>query len=84
MFRNIDALLYGIVCTAVSTVIIDKIMNGTCSGKTVLVITNLGQVMAEEIDRVTSRGATVLRARGGFVGEFTQVYGEGFQSIDEN
>lgn len=117
IFRDIDAVLYGIICTAVCTAVLDKIMNGTCSGKTVLIITTSGWEIAREIDRVTSRGATIMDAVGGYtrakkeavlcvcshrqipmirqivrqidekafviVGEFTQVYGEGFSDIQE-
>lgn len=118
VFRNIEAVLYGIVCTAVTTAVIDRIMNGACSGKTVMIITESGRRIAAEIDRAMGRGATIMRATGGYsgtqkdavlcvcshrqipqvrrvvqgldgnafviVGEFTQVYGEGFQKLEEN
>ena len=68
VFRNIEAVLYGIVCTAVTTAVIDRIMNGACSGKTVMIITESGRRVAAEIDRAMGRGATIMRATGGYSG----------------
>lgn len=69
VFRNIDALLYGVICTYAASLIIDKIMYGAGSGKLAIIITRDGGATARRIDAETGRGATLVRAIGAYSGE---------------
>lgn len=67
-FRNIDALLYGAICTYAQSLIIDKVMYGAGSGKLAIIITADGPAAARAIDAETSRGATLVKAIGAYSG----------------
>lgn len=64
VFGNVDAALYGLVATFVTSTVIDKIMYGLDAGKLLIIITNHGQLVADRIGEVTGRGSTAIRARG--------------------
>lgn len=66
VYKNIDAMLYGIIYTAVSTLIIDKFMNGFSMGKMSLIISDHPQEIYDEINRLLERGATFLKAEGAY------------------
>lgn len=68
IFGNIDAVLYGVVSTYASSVVIDKIMYGAGSGKLAIIITTDGFATARRIDEETTRGATLIRAIGTYSG----------------
>ncbi len=68
-FKNIDAILYGIISTYASTAVIDKILYGAGSGKLAIIISNKGSEVAEAISRKTERGSTLIRATGTFSGQ---------------
>ncbi len=63
---GINAVLYGIVCTIVSSVVVDKIMYGTSSGKLAIIITDKGQAVCERIDNEVKRGSTIINAIGSY------------------
>lgn len=67
-FGNIDALLYGAICTYAQSLIIDKIMYGAGSGKLAIIITADGPAAARAIDAETGRGATLVQAIGAYSG----------------
>lgn len=69
IFKDVNAVLYGIVNTIVTSIIIDRVMTGTNSGKLTLIITGKGREIAQEIDRTTGRGSTLLKVHGGYQGE---------------
>lgn len=115
VFHNIDAVLYGLIYTIVSSMVMDKFLGRFDSGKMALIITKNGRAMCTAIDEMSSRGSTRLMAHGGYkgepkevvlcvcsrrqlilvqqavmdvdedafmiVGEFEQVYGNGFQEL---
>ena len=64
VFRNVDAVLYGIVATAACTIAIDKIMYGIGAGKLAIIITDYGMELARKIDEDTGRGSTLIKAIG--------------------
>ena len=68
VFRNIDAVLYGIISTAMTTVIIDYILRGAGAGKLAMIISDRSQQLADKISEITGRGATILHATGSFTG----------------
>ncbi len=73
VFGNVDAALYGLAATFVASTVIDKILYGLDSGKLLIIITNHGQVVADQIGQVTGRGSTAIRARGTYTGHDREV-----------
>ena len=63
VFGNIDSVLYGIIATAVTSIVIDKVMYGVGAGK-LIIITSKGQLTAQQISRTCGRGSTLIRAIG--------------------
>ena len=64
VFGNVDSVLYGATATAVTSVVIDKILYHMGSGKLVLIITSKAEPMAREISDSCDRGSTSIQARG--------------------
>lgn len=64
VFRNVDAVLYGMVCTYASSVVIDKVLYGAGSGKMAVIVTSDGIATAEKISRTVERGSTLVKAIG--------------------
>lgn len=62
-------MLYGLAATAVTSVVIDKILYGVGAGKLVLIITSKGQSVADHIAEVCKRGSTMCNAVGTFTGQ---------------
>ena len=68
VFGRVDAVLQGIVMTAASTVMIDKILYGTGSGKRITIITDKGQAVADAIGKQIGRGVTMMQVTGAYSG----------------
>ena len=68
VFGRVDAVLQGIVMTGASTVMIDKILYGTGSGKRITVITDKGQEVADAIGTQLHRGVTMMKVVGAYSG----------------
>lgn len=66
VFNNIDAVLYGIISTVASSVVIDKIMYGANAGKLLLIVTNKSEELAFAINEIVQRGSTFLHATGSY------------------
>ena len=66
VFRNVDAVIYGLICTFCTSTMVDKIMYGLGAGKLLLIVTDHGYEVAKSIERATDRGATILRAEGSY------------------
>lgn len=73
VFRNVDAVLYGITMTFVCTTVIDKVMYGIGSSKLVTIITDKGDAIADTINRDIERGVTMVKAVGTFTGSERQM-----------
>lgn len=73
VFKNIDAVLYGIVSTVVSTIVIDKIMYGANSGKLLLIVTKKPEELAFAINEIVQRGSTFIHAQGSYTKADTTV-----------
>ena len=69
VFGSIDSVLYGLAATAVTSVVLDKILYGVGAGKLVLIITSKGQSVADHIAEVCKRGSTMCNAVGTFTGQ---------------
>ena len=66
VFGDVDAALYGVLATFVSTVVIDKILYGAGAGTLAIIITEKGKETAERISERAGRGVTSLRAVGAY------------------
>lgn len=66
VYGNIDAVLYGLIASFVTSTVIDKIMYGTGAGKLAIIITTCGPQVAVRIDEACSRGSTIIRAKGSY------------------
>lgn len=68
VFRHVDAVLYGLAATFVTSIVIDKIMYGMAAGALAIIITDRGMEIADKIGQITGRGSTAIRA----IGTYTQ------------
>ncbi len=68
IFRDIDAIIYGMIICFLLTKVIDKVMYGIDAGKMALIVTEKGQEVAVEINKYISRGATLLTGKGSYTG----------------
>ena len=73
VFGNIDSVLYGIVATGVTSIVIDKTMYGVGAGKLIIIISDHGQEVADKIANAIDRGSTLIRAIGTYTGSERQV-----------
>ena len=69
VFGNINAVLYGVLMTIVSTTLIDKVMYGTGTRRMLLVISDKAKEIADAIMDETERGATLADVRGAYTGK---------------
>lgn len=66
MFSDTDGIIYGIMMSSLMSMVIDKVMYGVDRGKVALIVTEHGEEIAFEVERLTGRGATFLKAQGSF------------------
>ena len=66
MFSDTDSIIYGIMMSYLMSMVIDKVMYGVDRGKVALIVTEHGEAIAFEVERLTGRGATFLKAQGSF------------------
>ena len=69
VFGNINAVLYGVLMTIVSTTVIDKVMYGSGTRRMLLVVSDKAQELANAIMEETERGATLADVRGAYTGQ---------------
>lgn len=73
VFGDVDAVLYGVASTGVSTIVIDKILYGAGAGTLAVIITEKSREISEKISEAAGRGSTVLPAEGGYTGQKREV-----------
>lgn len=73
VYKDVNAILYGIIFTIVSTVIIDKFMSGSIAGKMSLIISDHNEAIAKKINAEIGRGATYLKGEGCYTGKEKKV-----------
>ncbi len=73
VFGDIDSVLYGILATAATSIMIDKVMYGVSAGKLMIIITSHGQAIAGNISAASGRGSTLIRAIGTYTDAERQV-----------
>lgn len=69
VFGNVDAVLYGMICSFSASILMDKILYGIGAGKLLIIITNQSHELAEEICKMTDRGSTLIKAIGTYTYE---------------
>lgn len=72
-YRSIEAILYALVTIFVSTQAIDLVSSGFSHSKTVLIVTEHGEEIANEILYSLDRGVTILNAYGGYTKNEKQI-----------
>lgn len=68
VYKDINAMLYGFIMTILYSLIIDKIMYGFDSRKLVMVITENGQAISNQIGEEVERGVTITDGVGAYTG----------------
>lgn len=71
--NGIDSIIYGLVLNYLYSVVLDKLISGTNSGKLMLIISDHTREIIDEIDKMVNRGSTILRGYGGYTGEEKEV-----------
>jgi len=66
VFRNLDAVILGMLSSIVTTMVIDKIIYGLGAGKLVFVVTSHAEEVAMRIEVTTGRGCTFLQGQGSY------------------
>lgn len=69
VFGDVDAVLYGVASTGVSTIVIDKILYGIGAGTLAIIITGRGKEVAARIAERAKRGVTAVPASGTYTGQ---------------
>lgn len=64
VYKNVDAVLYGLITTFATSIVMDKIMYGISAGALAIIITDKGLSIADAIGEITGRGSTAIRAIG--------------------
>ena len=70
---NIDAVLYGILFTFVSTTMIDKLMYGSGSRRMLQVVSDKAREISQAIMAEINRGATLMDVKGAYTGQTHQM-----------
>ena len=73
VFGNVDAVLYGLTATLLTSLVIDKIMYGMGAGTLLIIVTDHGKEIAEKIGEKIGRGSTQLKGRGSYTGDDREV-----------
>ena len=66
VFHEIDGLLYSIIVTFLISTVMDHFMYGIYKGKLTFVVTEHGKTVVDAIDKISGRGATIVKGVGGY------------------
>ena len=69
IFGDVNAVLYGLVCSFTTSLVMDKILYGFGAGKLLIIITEKSRAIADAISKRADRGSTVIKA----IGSYTQM-----------
>ncbi|MGL6201344.1 MAG: YitT family protein [Lachnospiraceae bacterium] len=73
VFRDTDGIIYALITSYLSSLVVDKTMYGVDRGKLALVVTKHGQAVADRIDNEISRGTTIIKSVGSFSHEEKEI-----------
>ena len=65
-FKNIDAVLYGIISVLILGIVMDRMMAGANTGKIAFIVSEKPQEIAEAIDQAVGRGSTLIKGKGSY------------------
>lgn len=68
VFGDIEAVLYGLISTFVTSVVIDKLMYRVGAAKLLIIVTENGRETAKKISEICERGSTIISAAGAYTG----------------
>lgn len=66
VFRDVDAIIYGLILNFLASYIINRMMLGFNACMFALIVTNDGPAVSDAIVRKVDRGSTILKGYGGF------------------
>ncbi len=66
IYQEVDGIIYGIMISYLLAYVVDKQMYGIDAGKMTLIVTDMGDEMAQMIDQITGRGSTLLHGVGSY------------------
>lgn len=69
VFKNVDAVLYGVIASFGTTAMMDYVLYGTGSSKLAIIVSVHGQAIADAISDEVERGSTIVPAKGAYTGE---------------
>ena len=70
---GIDSMIYGLLLNYLYSIVLDKLISGTNTGKLTLIISDHTREIIDEIDKLVDRGSTILQGYGGYTGEKKEV-----------
>lgn len=75
VYKNVESALYAMIYIFISTQVIDSVLFGQINAKVLTIITSHGTEISEKIVHDFSRGATLLKVKGGYTeAEKSMVY----------
>ena len=66
IYRDVDGIIYGLLISFVTGLVVDKLMYGVNAGKLALIVTEHGDTVAKVIDQCSGRGSTLIDVKGSF------------------
>ena len=66
VFRDVDAIIYGLILNFLASTVINRMMFGFNSCMLAMIVTENGPAACEAIDREVDRGSTILKGYGGY------------------
>lgn len=73
LLNSVDSVIYGLILSWLYSMVLDKVLSGINSGKLTMIITDCPGEMVTAVDEISGRGATILKAKGGYSGADKQV-----------
>jgi len=73
IYGSVDSVLYGLIASMVTTVVVDRILYGIGTGKLVIIITDYGQNVVDRLAEVTARGSTMCKGVGTYTGKEREI-----------
>lgn len=73
LLKDVDGIIYGLIVTVITTIVIDKLMYGANAGKMTLIVTDKAKEICQAIDSTCKRGSTIFTVNGGYKGDMHKV-----------
>ncbi len=73
VLQDVDGMIYGLLVSYLTSIVVDKTIFGFNSGKMALIVTEHGDDICRMIDKTCHRGSTILPGFGGYMKTGKQV-----------